>query len=201
MSSCWATSGHITYTSSRVALTVTPDGWICGHSTREMEGAIVVRQHVDNTATPSANLGKHELRLQCLPISAYMSYSLPGTKSSCPKLTCKARISQLFDSASRAAFRSRMRQIIQTSFATAVIACTACPGWQVTLHTVDVRGSRLVCLQGHLSECFYVQSSGACRQRSSAHSLPSIQTMNRSMQNFCIDLLMVWMDGKTRNPR
>ena len=32
--------GHVIYTSSRVTLTVTPDGWICGHSTREMQGAI-----------------------------------------------------------------------------------------------------------------------------------------------------------------
>eukprot|EP00933_Yihiella_yeosuensis_P018408 TRINITY_DN15119_c0_g1_i1.p1 TRINITY_DN15119_c0_g1~~TRINITY_DN15119_c0_g1_i1.p1 ORF type:complete len:512 (+),score=87.59 TRINITY_DN15119_c0_g1_i1:127-1662(+) len=32
--------GHITYASSLVHLTVDPDGWICGRSTREMEGAI-----------------------------------------------------------------------------------------------------------------------------------------------------------------
>ncbi|CAE7630183.1 Acp2 [Symbiodinium pilosum] len=79
--------GHITYTSSRVALTVTPDGWICGHSTREMEGAI--------------------------DLSAIRF--------------CKQGGISLTD--------------------------------EVTLHTVDVRGSRLVCLQGHLSECFYVLES------------------------------------------
>jgi len=79
--------GHITYTSSRVALTVTPDGWICGHSTREMEGAI--------------------------DLSAIRF--------------CKQGGISLTD--------------------------------EVTLHTVDVRGSRLVCLQGHLSECFYVLQS------------------------------------------
>jgi len=32
--------GHVTYTSSLVTLSVTPDGWICGHSRGEMEGAI-----------------------------------------------------------------------------------------------------------------------------------------------------------------
>mmetsp|Transcript_93625 Transcript_93625/g.166591 ORF Transcript_93625/g.166591 Transcript_93625/m.166591 type:complete len:498 (+) Transcript_93625:66-1559(+) len=32
--------GHVTYTSSLVTLTVTPDGWICGVSRNEMEGAI-----------------------------------------------------------------------------------------------------------------------------------------------------------------
>jgi len=32
--------GHVTYTSSLVTLTVTPDGWICGFSRSEMEGAI-----------------------------------------------------------------------------------------------------------------------------------------------------------------
>ncbi|CAJ1387716.1 unnamed protein product [Effrenium voratum] len=81
--------GHVSYTSSRVALTVTPDGWICGHSTREMEGAIDLSS----------------IRF------------------------CKTGGLSLTD--------------------------------EVTLHTVDVMGSRLVCLQGHLHECFYVSD---CRR-------------------------------------
>lgn len=79
--------GHVTYTSSRVTLTVTPDGWICGHSTREMQGAI--------------------------DLSAVRF--------------CKTGGLSLTD--------------------------------EVTLHTVDVGGSRLVCLQGHLHECFFASDS------------------------------------------
>lgn len=79
--------GHVTYTSSRVTLTVTPDGWICGHSTREMQGAI--------------------------DLSAIRF--------------CKTGGLSLTD--------------------------------EVTLHTVDVGSSRLVCLQGHLHECFFASDS------------------------------------------
>lgn len=76
--------GHVTYTSSLVTLSVTPEGWICGHSSREMEGAI--------------------------DISA-IRFCLNGGIS-------------LTD--------------------------------EVSIHTVDVGGSRFVCLQGTLSPRFFV---------------------------------------------
>eukprot|EP00931_Biecheleriopsis_adriatica_P121915 TRINITY_DN96964_c0_g1_i1.p1 TRINITY_DN96964_c0_g1~~TRINITY_DN96964_c0_g1_i1.p1 ORF type:complete len:495 (-),score=76.36 TRINITY_DN96964_c0_g1_i1:145-1629(-) len=79
--------GHVTYTSSLVTLTVTPDGWICGHSSRELEGAI------DLSA----------LRF------------------------CKSGGISLTD--------------------------------EVSIHTVDVGPSRLVCLQGTLAERYYVTDS------------------------------------------
>eukprot|EP00440_Ansanella_granifera_P000251 gb/GFBE01000275.1/.p1 GENE.gb/GFBE01000275.1/~~gb/GFBE01000275.1/.p1 ORF type:complete len:488 (+),score=101.93 gb/GFBE01000275.1/:1-1464(+) len=79
--------GHVTYTSSLVTLTVTPDGWICGHSSREMQGAI--------------------------DLSAIRFCTSGG------------------------------------------ISLTD----EVSIHTTDVAGSRIACLQGTLSEKFFVVDS------------------------------------------